>query len=688
VKVGSTAAIVDANGNTWTITASDQVAVNGTADATTANVIELAYVNGEIWQENSNELWWGKTSPAAAWSPSTGTSTSPLSIAPIPTPSANDASVLAGSAGAITDAAGDSWTISSANTVLENGTAAGFTANVTEIAYVNGTVWHENTSGQWYSWTGSMWDAGNDPLPAKSTEPTPTPTPSPTPAPSPTPKPSANDTVVLAGSTSAIIDATENQWTISPTDTVLEDGEAAGFTANVAEIAYVDGTMWHENAAGEWYSWTGAAWEAGNDPLPAATGLPTPTPTPSPIPAPSPSANDTVVLAGSGSAITDAADDQWTISTANAVLENGSPAGFSANVAEIAYVNGTVWQENTSSQWYSWTGSAWDAGTDPLPTSGSTAGSGSAAGGVNALGSELNLSGYHLTFDWEANSFPNSPTPQAGSFTTTLSSGLRYLDNGDQEYWADSSTGQNPFELDNGVLDINATYIGAGNTPGGGSLSYVSGVFTTQGWFSQQYGYFEMRAELPAGAGMWPAFWMLDNNSDQPGGWPPELDALEAFGAPNADGEGGPNQAHWDVHSQNASQQAGGWVTLDANETTGFHTYGVLWTPATMSFVYDGQIEAQAPTPSDYTQAMYMIVDLAVGGTWPGDATGENGTMKIDYLRAFSSNSAIPAVALQTVSSPDGGGTSLYGATTATSVGTPSALVSSHVSMPYIASLP
>lgn len=292
------------------------------------------------------------------------------------------------------------------------------------------------------------------------------------------------------------------------------------------------------------------------------------------------------------------------------------------------------------------------------------------------MGAALNLSGYHLSFDWEANDFPNSPTPESGAFTTTLSSGLRYLSNGDQEYWGDSSTGQNPFQLDNGVLDINATYVGAGNTPGGGSLSYDSGVLTTQGMFSQQYGYFEMRAELPAGAGMWPAFWMLNDNSNVSGNWPPELDALEAFGAPAPDGEGGTNQAHWDVHSQNASQQAGAWATINGNETTSFHTYGVLWTPQTLSFVYDGTVVAQTPTPGDYTQAMYMIVDLAVGGTWPGDATGENATMKIDYLRAFSSNSAIPAVALQTISSPDGGGTSLYGASTAGGGGSLAAAVS------------
>jgi hypothetical protein len=78
VKAGSTGAIVDASGNAWSITSTNQVAVNGVADSTTANVTELAFVNGTIWQENSSYLWYGKTSPTAAWSPNLGTTTSPL----------------------------------------------------------------------------------------------------------------------------------------------------------------------------------------------------------------------------------------------------------------------------------------------------------------------------------------------------------------------------------------------------------------------------------------------------------------------------------------------------------------------------------------------------------------------------------------------------------------------------------
>ena len=668
VLAGAASAITDAAGHRWTISTSDTVLEDAKAAGFTANVAEIAYVNGAVWCKNAAGSWYSWT--GSAWA----VGKDPLpTAAPPPTPSANDAVVLAGAASAITDAAaGHRWTISTGGTVLEDAKAAGFTANVAEIAYVNGAVWCKNTAGIWYSWTGSAWAASKDPLPTTVPVPTPTPTPSP------------NDTVVLAGAASAITDAAGHHWTISTSGIVLEDAKAAGFTANVAEMAYVNGTVWSENTASSWYSWTGTAWAAGKNPLPTAAPVPTPTPTPPTPPAPTPtpaaSPNDTFLLVGGTSAITDAAGHHWTISTSGSVLEDAKAAAFTSNVAEIAYVNGAVWSENTTGNWYSWSGSGWNPGGDPLPPSGGS------PGASTGVGSSLSLSGYHVTFDWEANDFPNSPVPTQGAFATTLSSGLRVLENGDQQYWTDSSTGQSPYALDNGVLDINATYVGAGNTPGGGSLSYDSGVFSTQGWFSQQYGYFEMRAEFPAGAGMWPQFWMLDNNSGQPGAWPPELDALEAFGAPNADGEGGTSQAHWNVHSQNTAQQIGAWATLNGNESTSYHTYGVLWTPQTLSFVYDGTVVAQAPTPSDYTQEMYMIVNLAVGGTWPGYATGENGTMKVDYLRAFSSDSAIPGVALQAISSPDGGGTSLYGASALAGGGASSTVAGLHVSIPAVSS--
>ncbi len=80
VKAGSAAAITDASGNKWTITSAGLVAVNGAADTTTASVIELAYVNGTVYQENASNLWWGETQPNGAWNVSPGTATSPLPV--------------------------------------------------------------------------------------------------------------------------------------------------------------------------------------------------------------------------------------------------------------------------------------------------------------------------------------------------------------------------------------------------------------------------------------------------------------------------------------------------------------------------------------------------------------------------------------------------------------------------------
>jgi beta-glucanase (GH16 family) len=269
----------------------------------------------------------------------------------------------------------------------------------------------------------------------------------------------------------------------------------------------------------------------------------------------------------------------------------------------------------------------------------------------------LNLTGYHLAFDDEFNSFTSSPNGTTGWDTTVFGAtdqvGLRAL--GTQEYLSDSSVGVNPFSVGGGVLTITAA---PGSNPAG--KQYNSGVITTDGDFSQAYGYFEMRAELPQGAGMWPAFWMYPET----GYGVRELDVLEAFGAPAPDGEGGSNTYHYNVHDNALSgTQSGAWAPTDANIYNSYNNYGMMWTPTNITFYFDGQEVGQEATPADMNVPMYMMANLAVGGSWPGLATGETSQMKIDYIRAFSSNAAIPAMALQPVSSPDGGGTNLYGAT-------------------------
>lgn len=173
VMAGSASTLTDASGNAWTLV-NGVVQENGSAAGYSANVAEIAYVNGAIWQQNTAGLWWQWS--GTDWGSGNGTATSPLpATSPVtppvvtPTASANDTTVLAGSAVSITDADGNSWTISD-GTVLQNGSAAGYSANVTELAYVDGTVWQENTSGLWWAWNGQNWGAGagtaTSPLPA------------------------------------------------------------------------------------------------------------------------------------------------------------------------------------------------------------------------------------------------------------------------------------------------------------------------------------------------------------------------------------------------------------------------------------------------------------------------------------------------------------------------------------------
>ena len=199
----------------------------------------------------------------------------------------------------------------------------------------------------------------------------------------------------------------------------------------------------------------------------------------------------------------------------------------------------------------------------------------------------------------------------------------------------------NPFHVAGGALTISAT---PANPSIQGSLegqTYTSGMINTYHEFSQTYGYFEMRAQLPAAQGMWPAFWMLPVD----GSWPPELDVMEMIGSE-------PNTLRNTVHSQ----VSGDWKVDDThylNEanvtvsdmTSGFHTYGVDWEPDTITWYYDGQPTFQAATPADLNKPMYMIANLAVGGAWAGDPDGmTSAQMTIDYIRGYASEPAASAL--------------------------------------------
>lgn len=242
--------IIDASDNVWTLS-NGQVQVNGVVDPATADVIKLAYVNGKVWQENADNLWWAKSSPSDAWSPDYGTPVSPvpasanytlairpgLAYATDRTLFGNDGHVQT-----IFDANGNVWSIDAAGQVVVNGVVDPTTANVLVIYYINGQIWQNNTSNLWWA-KSSPSDAWSLPYGAPDR-----------PRSAGTPLVSANNTVGGGLGGVLITDANGDVWGIDANGQVLVKGVADPTTANVVALAYENGLVWQENTSGLWWA--------------------------------------------------------------------------------------------------------------------------------------------------------------------------------------------------------------------------------------------------------------------------------------------------------------------------------------------------------------------------------------------------------------------------------------------------
>ena len=262
VHAGSTAAVTDASGNAWTITSGGQVAINGTTDTTTGKVIELAYVNGEVWQENSDKYWWGRTSPTAPWSPSPGTTTSPLPATPAPTPN----EVTPTSGGTLSDAAGNKWTLTSAGVVQENGATVPGGAGTSAFAIVNNVLYGQDaTTKAWYTYSTSAQNWSSSAAPSATLIPVRAPTPTPIPAPTLTPVPVLNELTPASGGT--LSDNAGNTWTLTSAGVVQQNGTAVPGGAGTAALAVVGNVTYGQDANSKaWFTyslntqlWSGSA---------------------------------------------------------------------------------------------------------------------------------------------------------------------------------------------------------------------------------------------------------------------------------------------------------------------------------------------------------------------------------------------------------------------------------------------
>jgi beta-glucanase (GH16 family) len=250
------------------------------------------------------------------------------------------------------------------------------------------------------------------------------------------------------------------------------------------------------------------------------------------------------------------------------------------------------------------------------------------AGGV--VNSPTVPAGYHMTFDDEFQTLSISDTNGAGTdwYSHTVQCCLYDTSNpATPTHMAGigDGPGENPYSLvAGGGLDIRLQ-----KTNGTWYSGALASVDSTGAGFAQQYGYFEMKANFPSGAGTWPAFWFLNSQHLTQAAPSGEIDMVEAFMA-------FPQALNTTLHDYSTNTTVGYNQATVANMSSGFHVYGMLWTATTMTFYFDGAVIYSLPTPAIMNQPYYIIIDLGLGGYFPTNQTPLQNDMIVQYMRAYS----------------------------------------------------
>jgi len=177
--------------------------------------------------------------------------------------------------------------------------------------------------------------------------------------------------------------------------------------------------------------------------------------------------------------------------------------------------------------------------------------------------------------------------------------------------------------------------------------AYTSARLHTRDRFAFRYGRIEARIRLPAGQGLWPAFWLLPQD-DAYGTWAAsgEIDIVESRNLGGTGGNtivgglyyGGPSPG------QVASSES---YLVSADVTTEFHVYALEWDEAEFRWYVDGTLFAVrnawsstgGPFPAPFDRPFYVLFNVAVGGNFPGSpapGTAFPAAMEVDYVRVYS----------------------------------------------------
>ncbi|MCQ2240185.1 carbohydrate binding domain-containing protein [Treponema sp.] len=182
---------------------------------------------------------------------------------------------------------------------------------------------------------------------------------------------------------------------------------------------------------------------------------------------------------------------------------------------------------------------------------------------------------------------------------------------------------------------------------------FTSGRINTQRKFDFKYGLAEARLKVPRGKGFLPAFWMMPTDESKYGSWPKcgEIDIMEVLGDKV-------NKTYATLHFGEPHTMAQKeYLLKKGNYADEFHTFACEWEPGLIKFYVDGVEMAkfddwftkklyddEEPYPAPYNQPFYLILNVAVGGTWPGYPDGTtkfdaSAQMVVDYVRVYQKKS-------------------------------------------------
>ena len=528
----------------------------------------------------------------------------------------------------ITDSTGGLWGLSPSKSsgaqVWHNGSVQTYTSNVALLLYFNHSV-YQQTSGKWYVFKGHSWTPSSDPRITPLTE-----------------SPSGTS-VTTAGP--AIIDSTLESWTL------VNSGGASGMqiavntqvdtaTAIVTLLYYANHLVYQQNANGGWWykSKSSDAWTATTDPriVPTISKI---------------SLSNTSVAPGAASGTV--------VGTITVALSSGTFSGTltlsGTNAASFQIIgNNLVTNGTISAGNYSVSVTATQPGmaaasqafsiTAANPNTGVTAPTQAANAGYHNLvfnddfttNTIATTQGASSGYNWYWNFCVPNPIP-ANSWTVNTGATAASINNGN------SGGGSNASPA-GGILQINTGSFGNG-TNNGNIISIPGYALNTSGavlpplgtghwthFYIEAYIQFKINGALSSSdTNGWPAFWAWTAESIGNYGFGSsslvvqdmtEIDFLETF-----DTIFGNTPGVWQSTMYNHGTGAQTQPVPNATTDDNWHTYGMLWTPGTVSIYYDNVLAGSSSdsfTQLETNQSLFIIL-----------GTGNNWQMNVDWVRVW-----------------------------------------------------